>query len=125
MNNTKIKDFQDLQVWQEAHKLTLLVYEYTKSFPQNEIFGLTSQIRRFASSIGANISEGFSRQSIKEKIYFYSIACGSVSETHNHTLLARDLGYLSKECFVVIENHIVSTHKLCNALIKSIQDRNI
>lgn len=72
----KIKSFTQLIVWQESHQLVLLIYEITKLFPKDELFGLISQMRRSAVSITSNIAEGFSRQSFKEKVQFYSIALG-------------------------------------------------
>ena len=77
MINKKIKSFTDLDTWKEGHKLVLLIYESTKSFPKEERFALTDQIRRAAVSITSNIAEGFSRQSLREKIQFYSISKGS------------------------------------------------
>jgi len=73
----KIKSFTDLNAWREAHKLALIVYKITKDFPKEEMFGLTSQMRRAVVSITSNIAEGFSRQSYSEKVQFYSIAQGS------------------------------------------------
>ncbi len=118
---TTIKSFTELYAWQKAHQLTILIYQCTKNFPKDEIFGLTSQIRRSVSSIGANIAEGFTRRTSKDKVYFYTVACGSVSETLNHTLLARDLGYITKEKYEEIEELRIETHKLCNGLISSIK----
>jgi len=77
MINKKIKSFTDLDTWKEGHKLVLLIYESTKFFPKEERFALTDQIRRAAVSITSNIAEGFSRQSLREKIQFYSISKGS------------------------------------------------
>jgi len=117
-NNEKIKSFTDLQVWQEAHKLVLMIYRITKKFPKEELFSLVNQIRRAVVSITSNIAEGFSRQSFKEKIQFYYIARGSLTEVQNQLLIARDLGYLSQEEFNNIAKQTVSVHKLLNAFIK-------
>lgn len=84
-------------MWEDAHKLALRVYEFTHAFPEKEIFGMISQIRRSSSSVGVNIAEGFGRFHHAEKIHFYHIARGSILETQNHILLCRDLIYLSKE----------------------------
>ncbi|MDD5626597.1 MAG: four helix bundle protein [Patescibacteria group bacterium] len=85
MNNElkKIKSFTDLDAWKEGHKLVLMVYEITKKFPKEEMFGLVSQMRRCVVSITSNIAEGFSRQTYKDKICFYSRAQGSVTELQN------------------------------------------
>lgn len=80
LKNKKIKSFTDLKAWKEGHKLVLLIYQITKDFPENEIYLLTSQIRRAASSITANIAEGFGRKSYKEKIQFYYKSQGSLNE---------------------------------------------
>ena len=93
----------------------------TAKFPAHEQFGLTSQLRRAAVSIGSNIAEGFSRQGAKEKIQFYSIAKGSVVETQSQLLLARDIGYLDNETYELLANSSVRVHKLVNGLISSIK----
>lgn len=90
----KIEHFQQLNAWQEAHQLVLRVYESSKVFPQEERFGLVSQLRRAAVSIPANIAEGFKRRGIQEKIHFYNIAEGSLEELKYYFILAQDLHYL-------------------------------
>src|SRR3990167_3274875 len=93
----KISSFKDLIAWKEGHKLAVTIYEITKAFPKEEIFGLTNQIRRAAVLVTSNIAEGFSRNSSKEKIQFYSIALGSLSEVQSQILIAKDIGYLAGE----------------------------
>lgn len=90
-----IRTFKELDAWKIGHEFVLTVYSLTKSFPKEEIFGLTSQLRRCAVSITSNIAEGFSRQSFKEKIQFYSISLGSLTESQNQLTIAKDIGYLS------------------------------
>ncbi len=114
----KIQSFTDLEVWQEAHKLVLLVYKTTKNFPKEELFGLVSQLRRAAVSITSNIAEGFSRYSYKEKAQFYSMALGSLTELQNQLVIGRDVGYLNKEVFIQLSEQSVVVHKLLNAFIK-------
>jgi len=114
----KIRSFTDLDAWKEAHKLVLLIYKVTKDFPKEELFGITSQMRRAAVSITSGIAEGFSRQSYKEKIQFYSIAQGSNTELQNQLLITKDVGYLAKSDFYGIANQSVKVHKLLNGLIK-------
>lgn len=114
----KIKSFTDLKAWREAHKLVLMIYTMTKTFPKEEIFGLTSQMRRAAVSITSNIAEGFSRQSYAEKVQFHSIAQGSNTELQNQMLISRDIGYLKENDFNTAANQSVITHKLLNGLIK-------
>ncbi len=115
----KIRSFTDLDAWKEGHKLVLMIYKTTKQFPKDELFGLISQIRRCAVSITSNIAEGFSRLSHKEKIQFYSIALGSVTELQNQLLIARDVGYIKQEEFLLIAEKSVKVHKIINGLIKS------
>ena len=88
-----MKDFRNLEVWDKAHQLTLNVYRITKTFPGDEKFGLTSQIRRCAASVAANIAEGCGRTGNAEFHRFLQIAMGSASELEYHLLLSRDLEY--------------------------------
>ncbi|MFH0863788.1 MAG: four helix bundle protein [Candidatus Gottesmanbacteria bacterium] len=117
----KITSFTDLIVWQEGHKLVLLIYQITRSFPQEEIYCLTNQMRRCAISITSNIAEGFSRQGLKEKIQFYYMALGSITELQNQLLLARDLRYIGNNQFQNLAGQTVVIHKLLNGLIKSLK----
>ncbi|HPS28326.1 MAG TPA: four helix bundle protein [Candidatus Paceibacterota bacterium] len=121
-NTTKIQSFTDLEVWREAHKFVLLIYKMTKTFPKEEIFGLVSQMRRAAVSITSNISEGFSRFSYKEKIQFYSISHGSLTEVQNQMLIAQDVGYVSKESFQQAYEQSITVHKLLNAFIRKTKE---
>ena len=115
----KIRTFTDLDAWKEGHKLVLHIYQITKDFPKDEMFGLTNQIRRCAVSITSNIAEGFSRQFSKEKVQFYSIALGSLTELQNQLLIAKDINYISNDKFQEIANLSVKVHKIINGLIKS------
>ena len=115
---TKIKSFTDLNAWKEAHKLALMIYKISKCFPKEEMFGLTSQLRRCAVSICSNIAEGFSRNSYKDKVQFYSISQGSVTELQSQVLIAKDIEYLSKEDFKKLADQSIIVHKLINGLIK-------
>ena len=115
------RSFTDLKVWQEGHKLVLRIYDHTATFPDHEKFGLTSQVRRSAGSVTANITEGFERGSKKEFMQFLTIARGSLAETQNHLLVARDLGYLDKQVFDTLAKQTVTTHKLINALLRSLR----
>ncbi len=87
----KIQKFTDLEVWKQAHKLTILIYRYTESFPKTEIFGLTSQIRRAAVSIESCIAEGFSRYHYKDRLNFYYDARGSISEVKTQSMVSIDV----------------------------------
>ena len=87
------KTFRDLIVWQKAHEYALNVYKYTKKFPKEEQFALTSQFRRAAVSIAANIAEGFKKKSNKEKLRLMNVAQASLEECRNYEILSRDLEY--------------------------------
>lgn len=119
MEETKIKSFTDLNAWKESHKLVLLIYGQTTSFPKEEIFGLTNQIRRAAVSIVSNIAEGFGRQSYKEKTQFYSIAQGSNLEIQSQLLVARDTGFLKEKDFQGVANQSIIVGKLLSGLIRT------
>lgn len=113
-----IKSFTHLEVWKEAHKLVLFIYQLTKNFPKEELFALVVQIRRASVSITSNIAEGFSRSSWKEKIQFYYIALSSLTEVQNQLLLSRDLGYMTRENFKQSAEQSVKVQKLLAGLIK-------
>lgn len=85
--------FQDLIVWQKAHQFVLLVYKFSQQFPKSEVFGLTSQFRRAAVSIAANIAEGFKKRGKADKLRFFNIAQGSIEESRYYLILAKDLEY--------------------------------
>jgi len=114
----KIKSFTDLNVWQEGHKLVLTIYRITRKFPKEEQFGLTNQLQRAGVSFTSNIAEGFSRNSYKEKLQFYSTALGSLTEIQNQLLIARDIGYITKAEFDKIAEGTVLVSKMTNGLIK-------
>ncbi|HEY4483493.1 MAG TPA: four helix bundle protein [Candidatus Paceibacterota bacterium] len=114
----QIKTFTDLDAWKIGHEIVLETYKVTKTFPKDELFALTSQMRRCVVSITSNIAEGFSRQSYKEKLQFYSISQGSVTELQNQVLIARDIGYLDNEIHDKLANKLVTLQKILNGLIK-------
>jgi four helix bundle protein len=114
-----LRSFTNLRAWQHAHKLALAIYSVTDDFPKEEVFGLTSQLRRAAVSVGSNLAEGFGRNSVKDKEYFYTIASGSLYEIKSQLLLAQDLGYFREANFNDLAGLANKTHILVNALIKS------
>ena len=118
MKNGKIETFTDLRVWQEGHKLVLLIYKLTKSFPKAETYSLVDQMRRAVASITANIAEGFGRQGYKEKIQFYYIAKGSLTEVKNFVFIAKDVGYISEEDFKILIEQANSVDQLLQGLIR-------
>lgn len=115
----KIKEFTDLIVWREGHKLVLYVYIATEKFPKKEIFSLISQMRRCVVSITSNIAEGFGRQTYKEKIQFYYLAQGSLTELKNQLIIAKDVGYLDEKNYLKLKDQADITHRLLQGLIKS------
>jgi four helix bundle protein len=111
-----MEDFKKLKVWSKAHLLTLAVYEITRKFPREEVFGLTSQIRRASASIGANIAEGCGRRSDPEMKRFVQIARGSANELEYHLPLARDLQLLPVEEFKELETKTLEIQRMLAAL---------
>lgn len=119
IKSPKIKSFTDLHAWQAGHALVLGIYKAIANFPPEEKFGLSNQLRRAAVSITSNIAEGFSRQSRKEKVQFYSIAHGSLSEVQNQLLIARDVKLIPEQLFDRLAKDSVQVHKLISGLMKS------
>lgn len=116
------KSYQDLEVWKQARELVRLVYQITKSFPPEELYGLTTQIRRAAISVPSNIAEGCGRRNAKDSLRFFFIARASLYEIETQILLALDLGFLDE-----IEgprNQTIKCLKLLNGFIKYFQDRS-
>lgn len=114
-----IKTFKDLLVWQKAHQMVILVYAETKLFPKEELFILTSQIRRAAISVPANIVEGFRRKTLKDSLNFYRIADASLEELKYHLLLAKDLSYISTEEYTALELSCEDVGRLLTRWIQS------
>jgi len=117
----KTVSFQQLLVWQKAHQFVLLVYKTTELYPQKEMFGLTSQFRRAAISIAANMAEGYKKKGYKNKIHFFNIAQGSLEECKYHIILSKDLNYPSDSELEILSEEI---SKLLAGYIKSINANN-
>ena len=113
----KINSFEDLLVWQKARELVKLLYELTTAFPKEERYNLVDQIRRAATSIAANIAEGFSRYHLKESVMFYRNARGSCAELKSHLYLSCDLNYLTKKNSDLCFEKIDEVGKMLNGLI--------
>lgn len=120
MTSVKIKSFTDLDTWKQAHTLVVLIYQETKLFPREELYSLVDQMRRSAVSISSNIAEGFSRHGKKEKLQFYYMAKGSLTELQTQLLVARDVGYMTNAVFQTLAQSTITVHKLINGLIKCI-----
>lgn len=114
---SQIKVFSDLIAWQKAHELVLMTYMLTKSFPKEELFCLTSQMRRCSVSISSNIAEGFSRRSQNDKNHFNTMSLGSVTELQNQFFIAHDLKYIDENKFEKAFSLSIEVHKLVNSLI--------
>lgn len=114
----KISHFKDLRVWQEAHKLVLLIYKETKNFPKEETYSLVDQMRRAAVSVTSNIAEGFGRYSYPEKTHFYYLAKGSLTELENQLLIALDVEYILQLQANEIQSQIETSHELLQGLIR-------
>ncbi len=112
-----MKSYIELDVWQYSRKLVKLVYELTKPFPKEEIYGLTSQIRRSVVSVPSNIAEGLGRNSNKETIQFLYIAKGSLQEVETQLYLSFDLGFISELKLESILESVTATKKLLNGFI--------
>lgn len=119
-SSNKIQSFKDLRVWQTAQDFAVTIYAITKAFPADELYALTSQIRRAATSISANITEGFGRQTAKDKSHFYTMAYGSILEVKNFLYLAQKLSYIDIPTLETTLDLETSAQKQLNALIRTI-----
>jgi four helix bundle protein len=116
-----MKNFRDLQVWEKAHRFTLDVYRVTKDFPREELYGRTSQLRRAAASIAANIAEGCGKGSGPDFAKFLQIAFGSACECEYHILLAKDLNFLEMTEYGGLEANIVEVKRMLASLISKVR----
>lgn len=107
-----MRDFHNLLIWERSHQLTLDIYKVSQSFPKDELFGLTSQIRRAVSSVATNIAEGSGRNSSKDFAHFLQIAIGSASEVEYELLLAHDLKYINSEEYERLTKEVVAIRKM-------------
>ena len=116
-----MRDFRKLKVWEKAHFFILEVYKKTKPFPKEELFGITSQIRRASVSIANNIAEGCGRNSKKEMYNFFNISMGSASEVEYLLLLSYDLSYLKVNDYNDLNNSLIEVKKMLNAYMQKIK----
>ncbi|MDR2937510.1 MAG: four helix bundle protein [Prevotellaceae bacterium] len=116
--------FTDLKLWQEAHKFVLLAYKITESFPKGEMFGLTSQFRRAAVSIAANIAEGYPKKGVNDKLRFYNISQGSLEECRYYIILSFDLKYIDEKQRTQLWEQIENASHLLNNYCKTIRSSN-
>jgi four helix bundle protein len=120
-----MKDFRELKVWEKAHHLTLEIYKMTAEFPKEEQFGITSQIRRAATSIGLNIAEGCGRGSDADFKRFLFIALGSATETEYCLQLALDLHYIPNDLYVVMNDQINEMKKMLYAFTEKLKEKQV
>ena len=116
-----MEDFKDLRVWAKAHELTLVVHKMTRAFAKEELYGLTSQLRRASASVGANIAEGCGRRSDAEMRRFVQIARGSANEVEYHLLLAKDLEFLSPDEHKQLESKVLEIQRMLASLVQSLK----
>jgi four helix bundle protein len=115
-----LKNYKELKVWQKAYQLCIEVYRVTKTFPKEEIYGLTSQIRRAAVSVPSNIAEGYGRRTVGEYIQALYVAYGSNCELETQILLSGDLGFVGDENLNGLKKNLGDVERLLKALIRSL-----
>ena len=118
------KSYKELIVWRKAHSFVLNVYSLSESFPKSELYGLTSQFRRAAVSIAANIAEGYVKKSPADKVRFFNISLGSLEECSYYIILSKDLNYITEEQSVILDKLLGETEKILNTYITRVQSSN-
>jgi len=119
-----MKDFRGLSVWQKAHSVTLGIYRVTQTFPREETYGITSQMRRCSSSVAANIAEGCGRRGNTEFARFLGMAMGSASELEYFLLLSRDLGYLRSNAHESLAADVAEMRRMLNGLLSKVRQEH-
>ena len=114
---------KNLRVWCQSIELVTAIYQITKTFPREELFGLVSQLRRAAVSVPSNIAEGYARGTDREKLHFLRISSGSMSEIETQVMLSLNLGYITQDSYEELSENVTSVWKQLNALISSIKKR--
>jgi four helix bundle protein len=116
-----MQDFRKLVVWEKSHQLAVKVYQQTANFPREELFGLTSQIRRSAFSVPTNIAEGCGRDSQADMLRFLRISMGSASELDYELILAHDLNLLDDASFEMLSQELLSVRKMLSSLVQRLK----
>lgn len=119
----RTNSFKDLIVWQKSHQLVLAIYSITKTFPKEEIFSLTNQVRRASVSIAANVSEGYKKKTIPNKLNFINIAEGSLEEVKYYIILSKDLKYIDEKNYEQLYNYAEEVGRLISGYEKAISKR--
>ena len=120
-----LKNYKELNVWQNSYELCLMIYGITAEFPAEERYGLTSQIRRSAVSIPSNIAEGYGRKTTTDYIRMLYISYGSVCELETQILLAGDLGFIENSKLEIVKKNIAGIERMLKALIKSLETKHL
>ena len=116
-----MKDFRQLKVWEKSHQMALAIYKVTAIFPKEELYGLTSQVRRASMSIPTNIAEGCGRNTDADFARFLQMAMGSASETEYQLLLSLDLGFLNKEQYDKLNPDVTEVKRMLASLLKTLR----
>lgn len=116
-----MRNFRNLRVWEKSHLLTLSIYEFTSSFPKEELYGLTSQMRRSSSSVPSNIAEGCGRNSQPQFARFLNFAFGSASELEYQIILSKDLGFIDEDGFNKLLERVIEIKRMLTSLIQQVQ----
>lgn len=116
-----MRNFQELIIWQRSHQITLKIYTVTQLFPNHELYGLSSQMRRSAASIPTNIAEGSGKNSDAEFKRYLTISAGSCSELHYQLILAKDLKYIPENIFKELEEEIITIRKMIYSFCEKIK----
>ena len=118
-----MQNFKELKVWEKAHQITLSIYKVSATFPKEEIYSLTNQLRRAASSIPANIAEGCGKNTQADLANFLNISLGSANETEYFLILSKDLDYLTEEQFTILSNSINEVKAMLISLIGRVRSK--
>ena len=119
-----MKNFKDLQIWHRSHQLSLEIYKLTQGFPKSELYGLTSQMRRSASSVPTNIAEGCGRSTDGDFTRFLDHSMGSASELEYQLILSHDLSYLPTETFETTSSELIEIKRMLNAFIQKLRAKH-
>ena len=120
-HNSYAQSFEELEVWKKSQDLAVDVYKVTKQFPQDELYSITSQIRRAVGSVSANIAEGFGRSTHKDQVHFMTIAYGSLLETKNFLYLSARLGYIHQDELDSLVEDVVICQKMLNSFKRALR----
>lgn len=118
-----MNDYRKIQVWQRSHKLVLQVYKLTRNFPAEELYGLTSQLRRASVSVPSNIAEGCGRSTQAELARFIDISLGSLNETEYLLFLSYELSYFEKDGYLKLSGELVEIRKMLTAFLKTVRSK--